>query len=116
MSTRLDLGGDGFQMKIHCFRVAPGQDQSDSLASLGTDCAKDVGGSGTLILRCRGARAPAAPAASDLVLLSNPRFVAKPNIYSVEVETEPVRDDAAARTICGNSWLEALGSASAWKR
>jgi hypothetical protein len=55
MSTRLDLGGNGFQMKVHCLRVAPGQDQSDSLASLGTDCAKDVGGRGTLILRCRGA-------------------------------------------------------------
>ena len=92
MSTRLDLGGDGFQMKVHCLRVAPGQDQSDSLASLGTDCAKDVSGSGPLILRCRRARAPAAPAASDLVLLSDPRFVAEPDIYSVWVEPETVRN------------------------
>ena len=92
MTTRLDLGGDRFQMEVHRLRVAPRQDQPDSLALHGTDGAKDVGGCGTLILWCRGARAAEAPAAGDLVLLANQRFVAEPDVYRVGGETETARN------------------------
>ncbi len=92
MTTRLDLGGDGCQVEVHCFRVAPGQDQPDSLAPLGADGAKYVGRGSTLVLRRRRTRATKRPSAGNFVLLSDPRFIAKPDVYKVGGETEPMRD------------------------
>jgi hypothetical protein len=45
------IGRDRCEMQIHHRGVAPGQDQSDSLALLGADGTEDVSGSGPLVRR-----------------------------------------------------------------
>ena len=47
-----DICGNRREMQVHRRGVAPGQDQSDSLALLWADGAKDVGGRGPLVGRC----------------------------------------------------------------
>lgn len=67
-----------------CLKVTSagmGQDQRRPDAALGADGAEDVGGLGTLVVgRPRTATAPG-PAAGDLVLLTDPRFVLPPQLY-----------------------------------
>jgi len=70
------------QMKVHGGGVAPWQDQGRADAARRADCAEDIGRAGALILRRRGARSAFRPAPCDLVLLSDPGLVLKPNLYS----------------------------------
>jgi len=72
-----DLG----KMKSHGFGVAKWQDQAGTLAQLGADGAKDVGRFGPLVLRGRWSRPAPGPAARDLVLLADTRFVLEPDFY-----------------------------------
>ena len=46
---RRHIGGDRREMQVHHRGIAPGQDQADGLALLGTDSAEDVGGGGALV-------------------------------------------------------------------
>ncbi len=78
MSPRFDGLGNFCQVERHGLCVAAGQHQAGALALLGADGAEDVGRSGALIARCRGAGAALGPPAGDLVLLSDP---VKPDLY-----------------------------------
>ena len=69
------------QMQVHRRDIAAGQDKAGAFAQPGADRPEDVGGGGTLVLWRRRPRAAARPAAGDLVLLANPRFVSEPDLY-----------------------------------
>jgi hypothetical protein len=73
-------------MQVHRLGVAGGQDQSDALALLGADSAEDVGRGGALIAGRAGAGTALRPAARDLVLLADARFVLEPNLYDFDVD------------------------------
>src|SRR5450631_573300 len=86
VSARRDGRGDLDEMQVHRLGVAGGQDQSDALALLGADSAEDVGRGGALIAGCAGAGTALRPAARDLVLLADARFVLEPNLYDLDVD------------------------------
>ena len=50
--SRRHCFGDLGQMQVHRRAVAAWQDEGGAVALLGTDCAEDVGRTGTLIARC----------------------------------------------------------------
>ena len=83
-----DLG----QVQAHRLGVAPGQHEGRALAVLGADRAEDVGGHGALIFRCGRARADRRPAARDLVLLPDTRFIAEPDLYVGRIDALLARD------------------------
>lgn len=92
MTARGDIGGDRREMQVHHRGVAPGQDQTDGFASLGTDGAEDIGGGGALVgWRGRTAATPG-PAAGDLVLLANSGLVGEPDLYGGGIKAPPLRD------------------------
>jgi hypothetical protein len=66
-------------MQIHCVGVAPGEDEAGGPSCCGADGAEDVGGAGALIVWCHGPAATPGPAAGDLVLLADARFVGEPD-------------------------------------
>src|SRR5262245_66103552 len=78
-----DRFGDLRKMQVHRLAVASRQDQGRALALLGTDRAKDVGGSGPLVARRAGAGATLRPAAGDFVLLADAGLVGEPDFYRV---------------------------------
>ena len=82
---RVSAGGDGErylgQMQRHGFGIAEGQDQPRALAVFRAYRAEDVGRFRSLILWRRWPRPPSGPAARDLVLLANARFVLEPDLY-----------------------------------
>ena len=82
---RVSAGGDGErylgQMQRHGFGIAEGQDQPCALAVFRADRAKDIGRFRPLILWCRWPRPAPGPAARDLVLLADPRFILEPYLY-----------------------------------
>jgi hypothetical protein len=78
VSAGIDGGADFRQMGVHRFGIAPGQNQTDTLALLRTDGAEDIGPLGALIVRRAGSCSTPGPAARDLVLLADPGFVLKP--------------------------------------
>lgn len=81
VSARRDLGGDLGEMQAHRLGVAVWQHERGALAFAGTDRAENVGGGGALIVRRAGAAAAPGPAAGDLVLLADTRFVGEPDFY-----------------------------------
>src|SRR5215469_11851216 len=92
MSCWGHIGGDRREMQVHHRRIAPGQDQPDGLAFAGTNGAEDVGRGGALVRWRRRTAATSCPAAGDLVLLSDPGFVAEPDLYIGGIEAAPARD------------------------
>jgi|SRR5215510_2178910 hypothetical protein len=92
MSRRRDRFGDFREMEVHRLAVADRQDQGRTLAVLGADCAKDVGGSGTLVARRAGACATLGPAAGNLVLLADASLVSEPDFYCVAVDALAARN------------------------
>src|SRR5512134_2469464 len=74
---------DAISSRCHCMAlsVAAGQDEGGADAAIGTDGAEDVSRLGALIVRRRGAGSLLGPAAGDLVLLSDPRFILPPQFY-----------------------------------
>ena len=78
MSAGIDGRGDFRQMGIHRLGIAPGQHEADALALFRTDCAKDIGPLGALIVRRAGPCSAPGPTACDLVLLADPGFVLEP--------------------------------------
>ena len=92
MTARRHIGRDRCEMQVHHRGVAPGQDQTDGLALLGTDGTEDVGRRGALVgWRGRTAAAPG-PAACDLVLLANSGLVGEPDLNGGGIEAPPMRD------------------------
>ena len=79
VSARIDGGADSRQMGVHRLGIAPGQDETDGFALLGTNRAKDIGRLGALIARCAGTRSALGPAARQLVFLADPRLVLEPD-------------------------------------
>src|ERR1700693_5832966 len=80
MSAGVDGGCDFRQMGVHRLGIAPWQDETDTLALLRTDRAEDVGPLGSLIVRRAGPCSALGPAACDLVLLGDTRFVSAPQL------------------------------------
>jgi len=69
------------EMERHGFGIAERQDQTGALAKIGADCTEDIGRFRPLVLRCRGPCSAPCPAARDLVLLADARFVLEPYLY-----------------------------------
>lgn len=92
MGARRDLCRDLGQMQVHRFGVAGGQNEPGSLALLGADGAKNIGRCRALIFRGARARAALGPASRDLVFLADTRFVCKPDLYLVAVDSVIARD------------------------
>ena len=61
--------------------VAVGQHQARTLAFFGADGTENVDRAGALIVWRSWPRAALGPPASDLVLLPDPRFILKPDLY-----------------------------------
>ncbi len=80
MAPGLDFARDGCQVLGHGVGVAPGHDESRTLALLGADGAEDVGRRRALILQCTGPGAAFRPAPGQLVLLADAGFVAEPDL------------------------------------
>ena len=80
MGSRFNGFGNFGQMQVHRLGVAGGQDQSSALSLLRADGSEDVGRGGALIPRSAWASAALGPSASDLVLLTNARFIREPNL------------------------------------
>ena len=81
MRAGLDLAADDSKMLGHGMGVAIGHDQSGALAPDRTDGAEYIGPFGALIVRRARPRSPPRPPARDLVLLTDPCFVLKPDFY-----------------------------------
>src|SRR5215475_7040378 len=92
MASGGDISRNGRKLQAHRCRVAPRQDQSDSLAFLRADGAEDVGRGGALVVRSGRPGSPQCPSASDLVLLADPRLVAKPDLYVAGIDTAFARN------------------------
>ena len=69
------------QMERHGFGIAERQHQPRALAVLRADRAEDIDRFSSLIFGCRWPRPATGPAPRDLVLLLDPRFVLKPDLY-----------------------------------
>ena len=78
MSAGVDGSADLCEMGVHRVGVAPRQNEAYALGR--TDCAEDVGRFGALIVRRTRPRSASRPAARDLVLLADPRFVLEPKL------------------------------------
>ena len=92
VASRRDILGDFIEMQLHRLGVAPRQDQADRLAFFRADRAEDVGRGGALVPQRRGPRPALCPTASDLVLLSDARFVGEPDFYSAGIDALFARD------------------------
>ena len=79
VSARRDFGRDRGELEVHCLGVAPWEDQADRFSLRRTDGTEDVGRCGGEVPGSRGPRATPCPAARDLVLLAETRFVAEPD-------------------------------------
>ena len=106
-----DLGGDLGEVQVHRLGVAGGQDECGSLAVAGADRAKDIRGSGALIVRRRGPRAASCPAPGDLVLLPDPSLVPEPDLYPVAIDPLVACDRVQA---LGKGFLKASTAPAAW--
>ena len=111
MASGADIGGNGRKVQIHRGRVAPGQDQSDSLALLGADGAEDIGRGGALVVWSGRSGSTQRPAAGDLVFLANPGLIAKPDLYVAGIEAALARNRLQDR---GPFFLKPSIAPSAW--
>jgi hypothetical protein len=80
MSAGIDGCGDFCEMGVHRLGVAPGQNEADAFALFRTDCAKDIGSFGALIVRRAGPCSTPGPAACDLSLLADAGAVLEPHL------------------------------------
>src|SRR6185503_18000764 len=69
------------QVQHHGVAVAPRQHEPGAGSTFWADRAEDIGRCGALIVRRRWSRTTLRPAARDLVLLADPGFVLKPDLY-----------------------------------
>jgi len=92
MLAGCDLGCDGGEVQVHGGGVAPWQDQPARLAFGRADGTEEISGGGALVMRRRGTRAAACPAAGDLVLLTDPGLIAEPDLYVAEGDAALLRD------------------------
>ena len=76
-----DLRRDLLEMPLHGLAVASRQHEGGACAALRTDGTEDIGRLGALILGRSGPGAAQGPSSGQLVLLADPRFVLKPNLY-----------------------------------
>ena len=97
VGARRDGLGDLREMQVHRLGIAGWHNQGRALALLGADGAEDVGGSGALIAGCARTGAALGPAARDLVLLADARFVLEPDFYGFDVDRPFTRDFIQAR-------------------
>ena len=77
--ARINGGADSGQMSVHRLGIAPGQDEADAFALLGTNRAKDIGRLGALIAQRDGPCSAFGPEARQFVLLADPRLVLEPD-------------------------------------
>ena len=90
MGAGRDGGTDFGEMSVHRIGVAPGQNQADGFAALGTDGAEDVDRFGALIARRDGAGSTSGPTARNLVLLAYASFVLEPDFdFGTRLEARP---------------------------
>ncbi len=87
-----NIGRDGREVQVHRRDIAPRQDQPDRLALFGADRAEDIGRGRALVARSARAGSTPRPAAGDLVLLPDPRFVAEPALYVAGRDALVLRD------------------------
>jgi len=92
VSPRRHCGRHLGQVQVHRRDIAVRQHEGGALAVLGADRAEDVGRGGALILRRRGSAAAFGPASGDLVLLADPGFVGKPDLYRCRLDPLFARD------------------------
>ena len=81
VGARSDVPRDFNQVQVHRVGIAEWQDEACCLTFLRADRAEDIGGRGALIMRRRWPRSALCPAPRDLVLLSDPGLVLKPDFY-----------------------------------
>ena len=81
MGARRYCKRDFGEMERHGLGITKRQNQTCTLAKLGTNCPEDIGRLRPLILGCRGPRPALGPAPRNLVLLADPRFVLEPYLY-----------------------------------
>jgi hypothetical protein len=86
VTARRDFGGDGGELEVHRLGVAPWQDQPDGFSLCRTDRTENIGRCGAEVPRSRGPRAASCPAAGDLVLLAEARFVPEPDFYLGDID------------------------------
>jgi hypothetical protein len=80
MGTALDVSADLVDVELHGERVGKGQRQPDTFAFRRTDGAEQIGVLIALIGRLPRAGSTFCPEPDNSVLLSDPRFVLKPNL------------------------------------
>lgn len=117
MACGSNVSGNCGQVQVHRCGVAPGQDQSDSLALARADSAKDVGGGGPLVARRRWSGAASCPTTGDLVLLADPGLVTEPDGTSYQLARgNPGRGGNCSTTItvsgCASIRMSASGGFS----
>lgn len=110
MSVGRDHGADLDQMRLHGLGVAPGHDEPGALAFGRADRPKDIGPLRALIMRCAGPGPATSPSAGDLVLLADPRFILKPQLYALAVGLALLD----LRHAGGKVFLNASAAAGSW--
>jgi len=90
--------------------VAVWHDEAGALSCLRTDRAEDVGRLGALVMGRRGTGAATRPAPGELVLLADPRFVLKPQLYAC-ARRQRLAD---LRQAGGKVFLKAATASSFW--
>src|SRR5215213_7651224 len=100
---------DLLQVQFHALGRAARQDKPRSFALSRTDRAEDIGRGRSLIFRRCGARAAFGPAPRDLVLLSNPGLVGKPDLERLAANRLGDRLQAG-----GEVFLKASAACSFW--
>ena len=91
---------------LHQDRIRPA-----ALPSSGQMAPKILGGSGGLVVRRRGLGSALGPAPGDLVLLTDPSFVAEPDFYVAGIDAMLARD---RRLRGGEFFLNASIAPWAW--
>ncbi len=81
MGSRRHRPGDLGQMQSHGGGIAARQNKAGGDPLGRANGPEDVGRARPLIVRCRGARPALRPSPGDLVLLSDPGLVLKPDLY-----------------------------------
>jgi len=81
MGSGGDGGGDFAEVQCHGGGIAFGQDEGCADTPGRADGSEDIGRAGALIAGCRGACSSLRPAPGDLVLLTDPGLVLKPDFY-----------------------------------
>lgn len=81
MGAGCDVERNLGEVQVHGVGVTERQQQACRLAFVRTDRTEDIGGFGTLVVRCRRPGPPLRPSPGDLVLLPDPSLVLEPDFY-----------------------------------